>query len=103
MKKQCCFDLPGLGGQCLRMGTAEHDGKFYCWQHDPTFQENLRIKKREERLAQYKRQAEEEEKLIKEEKRKELMRLAKLHLLTESELMLIIEHGGILEIVQTLG
>ncbi len=35
-KPQWCQHGPLRGGYCLRIGTREVDGRWYCWQHDPS-------------------------------------------------------------------
>jgi hypothetical protein len=39
-----------FGGECLRTGTVERNGKHYCWQHDP----DRLVKEREARCQKTK-------------------------------------------------
>ena len=57
-------ELRGMIYSCRRNATVEHDGKWYCWQHDPERMEANRKKrmatwdtKQDRRLAMYTRRA----------------------------------------------
>lgn len=93
-----CSDRPQTFiGDCERDATVERDGKPYCWQHDPERFRDAALKRAEQLKAR-------EAKLEKEWARMDLERSAGLRPdqiaeLTDEQVRLIAEAGGILAFV----
>jgi hypothetical protein len=86
-------------GRCERKPIVVHDGKPYCWQHDPERLQKIAREKWEARKAEMARDdAEFERKLA----RRKLVEEAGTGDLSDDDLREIIGHGGIRNILRDL-
>ncbi len=98
----CCKSLKTIFGQCSRPGTVLHNGQVYCWQHSPQRTEEKRAKQKQERLDKYLQDQTAERNFEQKIKLGRLKKQAGLDDLTESDLLKIIERGGILIILKNM-
>lgn len=97
--RMCHGKLGSYAGSCLRPGTVEHDGKWYCWQHDP---EKLRAKAEQARRDYIEKQRLDDLAFEKKLARRRLEEAAGLGLLTDDELTALATLGGVRAAVKLL-
>lgn len=98
-KPRCQGKCRTFWGNCDRKPTVVRDGKHYCWTHDPERLEREALEKRKQRREELKRQEEIFELKL---KRRLLVEQAGTRDLTNAELALIVELGGIRAMLQQL-
>ncbi len=96
MTSEQCAGRPGFAFRCDRKASVEHDGKCYCWQHDPQRLSRIAAEKRAERMAHHKRI---EGEIDAKHKRQRLLAESGIAALTDDDLASIIVLGGIKEMM----
>jgi hypothetical protein len=96
---KCQGDPVRFLGDCARKPSVVRDGKPYCWQHDP---ERLGREQRKRAAACRERHLEREAKADAAVERRVLERRAGIDDLTNSDLEVIVDAGGIRAILERL-
>lgn len=92
MPEKCQGNAQKFAGSCARKPTVVHDGKPYCWQHDPVRMRRKAAESWAKRKAEMARiEAEQDARIA----RRKLVEAAGLSDLTDDELRAIAARGGI--------